>query len=720
MKSDIFFSVDAKTILHLGRNSIKDAKTAIVELVKNSYDADASVVKIDIFSKKNGNTIKITDNGTGMTLDEIKNKWMRIGFSSKGYEPISKRGRRKTGEKGIGRIATDRLGKQATLVTKAKEDGIYELKVDWDKFEFENASISDVPIELSELESADLKQGTQINIEVLRDDWDEAKVSELYDELSIITPPFRNVDDFNIEMFTDITEKYNGTIKSPFYELSEITLEAIYDDKSNSVTCEIKDKYGNKQEIVTKWPQLSLRVFDPATNNYSPESLSCGSVAITLLFYRRQASLVEGTSFSLNDLKEFLDKNTGIKIYRDNIRVKPYGDPKGGDWLDLSGRKAKNPAAINRKDWRVASHQVVGAIYIGRDSNPEIIDSSAREGFIDNKSFFDLRALVLGAMSLLETYRFELNQKLPDTQQNKDGSTLEKLQEVQQTLEKSKTDILDKLKLDEKVESQDEVKSKIESTLEYVNEEIKSAVDLAKADHDREVIMRALATIGISTAVFAHEIQSTISALKQSIVLAKDWLMASNKTDTVLKKLESAIYSGDKISMWGDFTLARIKKDKRIRKRINLKKLAENLINELETHFGKYHIVITTNLDDVSLNAYTMDIESLFLNLITNSFNACINNSGKERKIHIDVKHDKIGNQVIIAVSDSGHGIANQHMDIIWEPLFTTKKNKRGEEDGTGLGLFIVKSIVEDMNGQYSVSNDESLGGAKFNFVIPI
>lgn len=106
------FTVDARTIIHLGRESIKDHTTALIELVKNSYDADANLVEIEIYQKETLDMIRISDDGFGMTEKDIDKSWLRIGFSEKKINKITPHGRRKTGEKGIGRLSTDRLGEE--------------------------------------------------------------------------------------------------------------------------------------------------------------------------------------------------------------------------------------------------------------------------------------------------------------------------------------------------------------------------------------------------------------------------------------------------------------------------------------------------------------------------------------------------------------------------------------------------------------------------------
>src|SRR5215210_5283070 len=113
------FTVDARSILMLGRDSIKDHTTALVELVKNSYDADATKVEVGIYGNVSQPYIRVADNGCGMTERQVENNWLKIGFSEKKTERVSKLKRRKTGEKGIGRLSADRLGSLLELRTRA-------------------------------------------------------------------------------------------------------------------------------------------------------------------------------------------------------------------------------------------------------------------------------------------------------------------------------------------------------------------------------------------------------------------------------------------------------------------------------------------------------------------------------------------------------------------------------------------------------------------------
>ncbi|RLD78657.1 MAG: hypothetical protein DRJ10_09980, partial [Bacteroidetes bacterium] len=131
-------------------------------------------------------------------------------------------------------------------------------------------------------------------------------------------------------------------------------------------------------------------------------------------------------------------------------------------------------------------------------------------------------------------------------------------------------------------------------------------------------------------------------------------------------------------------------------------------------------IHVEKKLSKVMASTYTMDIESILLNLLTNAFSA-VPNSERERKIKIVLDHDNRDDikGMILSVSDSGPGVAVEYRDKIWEPLFTTKIGKKQRQSGTGLGLTIVRSIVAELEGEISLETDKELKGAKFSVWLP-
>ena len=218
------FTIDARAMLTWGRDSIKDHTTAVLELVKNGYDAGATIVEVEITvgdgALDNAN-IRITDDGCGMSEHEVDNNWLRIGYSEKLEHTLTQRGRRKTGEKGIGRISADRLGGILELRTQAKKEKPVALSMNWNNFEKPGYDLNAIDIPLLPLSSFNIpspspldratgeyapppksapnsptRTGTELIIRSLRQNWTASDIGDLRRELSILTSPFGGVKDF--------------------------------------------------------------------------------------------------------------------------------------------------------------------------------------------------------------------------------------------------------------------------------------------------------------------------------------------------------------------------------------------------------------------------------------------------------------------------------------------------------------------------------------------
>lgn len=720
------FSIDARLILQLGRDSIKDHSTALIELVKNSYDADATKVEIEIYEKKDGGYIRIADNGFGMTEEQINQGWLRIGFSDKIISKESESGRRKTGEKGIGRIATDRLGAITQIITKAAEDSIQSLEVNWDDFDKPGIDITAVEIKPLDNPKINIPQkpnvvsttGTEVIIKKQRQNWSKSTIENLYEELSVFTPPYSGIEDFEITIKTDLDVDIPEKIQSAYYKTAEIEIDAHYDGDSEQVIYTIRDKYSPEEET-TEVIDVS-KLF--STHEKTGKSrLECGPFDLKLMFFPRVASLLNGTSFTLSDLREFLDKNAGVKIYRDNISVKPYGyvgSQFGEDWLGLAERKAKDPAGISRETYKITPNQLVGALFIGRDKNPKLKDSAAREGLVENEAFKDLKHIMLSSVVLLESYRYKLHKKINKKKPKKEKSAEDNVKKitndlgaVKENLESIKSSITDFENNQSIVKSIQQVEHAIEQTEKTFEELL-----------DEKRVLSGLATLGISSAVFGHETQNAITTFKDASTNAERSL---TKTTPNIKRakneLEKALKYAKLISGWGAFALSRVSNEKRRKIGKRLRQLIRDTINEIKPAFDASNIELEFKLEHINAKVFPMDLESIILNLMTNAYNAAMHGE-KERKIKIELirenYNDVKGFQIV--VSDSGPGIAKEHIDRIWNPLFSTKVgSSKKTGGGTGLGLTIVKSIVEEQLGYVEASHDDELKGARFLIWLP-
>ena len=233
---------------------------------------------------------------------------------------------------------------------------------------------------------------------------------------------------------------------------------------------------------------------------------------------------------------------------------------------------------------------------------------------------------------------------------------------------------------------------------------------------------RGLATIGITTAVFGHETQTSLDQLLGSLKVS-NMLMLKAATDTNLKilrdELTKAASASKNVKAWGNFALSRVNRDKRRRRKLNVNQIIERISLEIKPLLRASDIDLLLDLQEVEGTYFAMDIESIVLNLVSNAYFACKQKS-KGRQIFIGLELQNIGGKDIptIEVSDSGPGIHNKHYERIFEPLYTTKVDDRGRPLGTGLGLSIVSSILDDIGGSIKIGKSLKLKGARFTVLL--
>lgn len=318
-------------------------------------------------------------------------------------------------------------------------------------------------------------------------------------------------------------------------------------------------------------------------------------------------------------MREFLDNNVGVKIYRDKIAVKPYGFPKaqmGVDWLGLGEDKVKNPAGIGRGDeFTVSPNQLVGAVFIIRDNNELLTDSAAREGFVESEGFFDMKEFVYATKRLLETRRGEIYPTIEKTKKEKQRSpALKEAEKIKDQL----TSVKDELNIIKNEIETGNVKAnpvaflrpiarsigKVETITDEVNETISELLNWQRT-------LNGLATIGISSAVFGHETEGSITQFQGSTTTAIKLIkQPTPKTDEALLELEKALKYSNKVAAWGAYALTRLQKEKRSKKHVQIYKTIDNVLNELRPAFIASSIELKIKGENLVCRTYQMDIET--------------------------------------------------------------------------------------------------------------
>ncbi len=762
------FKVSARTARLIGRENIASSKGAIVELVKNCYDADSPFAII--YFNKQEDELFIIDAGEGMTDEIIVNHWMTIGTDNKANNIFTKSGRVKAGAKGIGRFALDKLGNKCKMITKPHfKEASYVWYVNWQDFEGEFKTIDSINAKLYEyktislkecikkhiknknilniIDSCDYKHGTILHITNLRDNWDDYFVEQVYNDLEVLVPP-KDQSSFKLYLFSEEEpEKYGEVLGSVCddYDYKVIATAS----KNQKVKIQI---YRNEYDVdlippeffqrknLQKYPYRKIdfqrkrwvvcRTFNELLSGFADVDKDntfekIGKFKFTFYYMKRTYSNPDlekfyYQKFNAKDRQDWLNKFGGIKLFRDDFRVRPYGEIKDSafDWLGLGGRKSKNPAPTSHKSgkWKVEPDNIAGTIKISRIENINFEDKSSREGVQENKSFQIFKKILTEIMQIFESDRAFIAREMWEYYEETHKDIIS---------EKEIRKITDKIIKESEVNNKQEDKEKIilATTVQKKDEQIKQL-------EDEQKILRGMATSGIVTASFTHELSNLSGQLSHRVEKLKKLFEKQAPQESYrntpnflnpYRLLEHMRNQDNKLQNWLKFSLESAKKDKRKRKKIYLEKYFEGFYNSWKHILDNREIQFEYNIPiEIDMRAEEIDLDSIFNNLIVNSIDSFLrqkNNS--KRKIYIDINaSDK---EIIIDYYDNGEGLSKdiKEHNKIFEALFTTKRNEHtGEEIGTGLGMWLIDTIVREYDGKIKLLYPKNGGfGIRIIFV---
>jgi hypothetical protein len=367
------FKFSGNIIKKLGEESIANKNIALLELIKNSYDADATKVSItfaDINSKEG--KIIVSDNGDGMTSTELDNKWFNIATPNKSEKIINTTDRVPVGEKGIGRLSSESLGKETILVTKpkGKTEG-YKILIDWTKYEEKGVLANEVINKGISIKKTKAESGTSLEISKLKHNWNDTDVQKsLVKDINILHPINSKPKNFSITTSLAIP----GLSKPDKKFLSH----AAYYVKVSLLA-------GNKLQYEFK----SISGFNKKGEVKLEKNLYCGDASFELYyFYKTTLAFKSATgkdilSTDIKNANDILAEYSGIKLYRDGFRIKPFGEDGHNDWLGLD-------YAFQNNTMYPRNANVFGWVNISKKFNPKILDITTREGVSYNEAFSDL------------------------------------------------------------------------------------------------------------------------------------------------------------------------------------------------------------------------------------------------------------------------------------------------------------------------------------------
>lgn len=769
-KREIGFDVDAYTARLIGRENVSKLEGALLELVKNAYDADASVVYIyyDDYSKE----LLIMDNGEGMTEDVIRQYWMTIGNSSKKDIYFSGNRRIKTGAKGIGRFALDRISDHCRMWTSTGEETL-EWEVSWNQFAG-NRKISDVKASLYDSDDAllsfaqtenwgnqpmakqvnssisPLSTGTVFCLTGLHDDWTEKVQEKIRRNLANLLPP-DVVDDFKIYFFNSDTPLDEAEIQSNNVDQFDyrITFQVLPDTETGPSTVLIHllrnefDLIGKVDLKAVGFSDEDRKYFLGCEKNVEvvlknivsqPEGKNLiGGFEGTLYFSKVTTTDKDRQKYFYKDFsgrKNFTKEFGGIKVYRDHFRVRPYGEygDNDFDWLELSARRNKQPAAISHKTgrWRVGSEQLMGVVNISR-LNTNLEDDANRNGLQDGPGLHQLKEILIAVIDEFERDRQYVGRIL--------AAYHDSQKKLQQELERLAWMAEQRKKWEEEEKSRREKEQSggtnkpeppgpVDPDLTVNPIHAKRIIDELQEEQEQEIealkdelkMLRTLATTGIITNMFMHEIRTLTNNIGIELDSAYEALLLDNDPDYAVQQIVSAVNSKKHFNSWFGITIGAIKKDKRKRRVCNVAEILDEFITDWKRILKKSRIELEVICQpNLNLRCFAFDLENIFSNLISNSVSSFEREGEaplKEKKISIHISGTEDGLRIDYA--DTGRGLQGEykkHPERTLEAFETDKKSISGllDSDGTGMGMWIVNQIVQDYQGSVNLEANKTL-----------
>jgi len=699
------FSVDAGLINRLGTELVSRQETAVSELVKNAYDADAKTVSLTFVNSESiGGDLVISDDGNGMTREQLIDGFMRISSSDKIDNPISPiYHRKRAGKKGIGRFAVQRLGSKLIIHTKSIESCYaYEVEINWGEYE-SNANLIEISHIIREVQPV-FDKGTKLTIMNLRDKWSEASIRRIYRYVIEIMQPM-SLSSANILITEDpgFTAKFfieeNG-IQTPLIDSSkDITKYAV-----GEFTGEINSSHFGSYKVKSD----RLGIDFSGQIGMDPDDVNSPFSAIKNIKYKAYYFIYDTALIPkqhLNAIRKLANLSAGIRLYRNGFRVLPYGEP-GDDWLsfDMSSRRRSIlPTHTNLSFF--------GFVEITDDSG-DFEETSSREGLLNNTAMIQLqnfmyRAIINSVIKIAENR----NIKIVSGQKKDDKGNWEKIEirvkNIAHTLDE----------LDKALEEQEPslvARRKRREQLKKVKQELDEVAKLQKAEAKKlfkeQSMLRVLSSVGLTISQFVHEIKYYIGNLQDDIKFLirnlQDQFVLLNRT---LILDENFANFASYISYFNSVVSLNIVKEL---KPLELRQVVRPFVQSMCSDADRSGIKL---LDPVfhSYNLYTCPMHpsewsSILFNLYTNSKKA-IKRTDNDGKILIECGASE--KYVYVEFSDNGDGIPKENEERIFQEFFTTTSAKSlddaldspNEIVGTGLGLKIVKDIIASYRGNIMV-----------------
>ena len=670
------FSTDI--LRRLGEELITSFDQGIVELVKNSYDADALQCVVELLDTDTpGGSVLITDDGDGMTNEDIRNGWLLLGRSRKDPRKRTRLMRLPAGSKGLGRLGAIRMGEEVVLLTRPRsEAGLeYAVRIKWRDFDRRNV-VEEVKLPIVSSIST-RPPGTQIEIRRLRQRVSVREVQRLARELLLLADPFGDPSGFQPKLVAPAFESLEDLVSKAYFDDCEFRLIAEI-DKEGRVSAKVLDRSGGARWL--------------AGDDDLDEVYNSPPVRFELWVFLLNRDSFADRAATVSEVSQWLRQVGGVHLYHRGLRVRPYGD-LGHDWLDMNLARVRDP------ELRPSTNTSIGRVTV-LDEREDLIQKTDRTGFVENESFRELRRFATDALEWMHIKRLAEREERRSSEKDK---SKQRRREAVRNLRLA----IGRLRPAEA------------AVLNRAIREVSSASTYDRLQLEEELsLYRTLASVGTAVSVFAHEIEgpaTNVVILARGVRRRARRLMEERYEITIGKQVTAVIKSARLLSRFATLPLGMLKRSKRRRTVLELNHTVSETIDLFEPYLNDARVDTTCSLSDQELHVRgsVAAVEAVLSNLITNAVKAFKRQEGQPGHRKLVVRTQSIGEWSVINVLDNGPGIPKRMSDRIWLPGVSS------DENGTGLGLTIVRDTVLELGGKVESIPSGELGGAEFVVHLP-
>lgn len=717
----------ARIIRTIGDQLISGPEAAIIELVKNAYDADARSVLIKLSPdspEHEGGQIAVCDNGHGMTYEDVVGRWFEPATDEKMKRNLSPGGRRMLGAKGIGRFAASRLGKTTDLRTWSSKNGRMEettVSINWEDFSAEKYLDSiDIPIEKSP--SKNRVAGVEILIGELRDAWSKPRLERLIRELRRVASPSLTERTFSIHLdLTDFTKSGSGfdgatLLKEANFDFgapgsdtpdpTEIVPFRVYDHADYTIDGSFDEHGAFVGTFTNHRGDGSAQELNVPAQPPDPDQAGCGTISVRINIYDREtdaiANLFErmGLNFSeigIRAARRILTDNSGIALYREGFRIRPYGEPEN-DWLELESKRVQNPSK------KLGISQVSGRIEVGSETESGLVERSSREGLEHNGAFSRLKNLVQVLLTHAEDRRLDFREKAGLSRKaTGDLSTtrsLATLPEVRKEAAKAP--------------------SPFKARLERAIEKDAAALSASLEELDAyQKLLQSRAALGLVVAQLIHEGRRILNPLSQAVRALtedSDHLLANSQLGDIARR---HLPENLRVMSTGTRELSRL--IKRLdplsgRRRGSPRDFdARDIVLSSLELFADPMKESGILLDDSGLSqtrayGYAEDLQAATMNIIENGI-FWLNSTDDSYERRLTISSLNSPGMASISISNNGPPIDAAYLPRLFQAGFSLRS------EGTGLGLAIAREACRASKGD--LTYDESADETTFVISLP-